>query len=81
MAGAFLINVVNESTIKKLMLVGTAKWLRQDIDTNIGFATIEKRNRLGKLWVLEDILKTSIYPPLYVERKVFFFNCEKGSET
>jgi len=63
LAGAFLLNVIHKPSILRLNEHNVTK-------PKYGI------NRV-KSYVLRDILKTTIYPPLIVETELFYFDCEK----
>jgi hypothetical protein len=74
LAGAFLLNVVHKQAILRLYEYGVAKskYPEWPVVGNIHVGLMEEPN----IEVLRRILKASIYPPLYVETELFFFDCE-----
>jgi hypothetical protein len=75
LAGAFLINVVHKPAIKKLFSMRVAKPLRRTFDVEYEIGLLEER---ASFEGLEKILDDTIYPPLYVETPLFFFNYEQS---
>jgi len=76
LAGAFLINIVHKPTINRLFSLGIAKLKHRNFPVRYGSAHEEKLSRE----VMENILKDTIYPPLFVETELFFFDYEKPKE-
>ena len=75
LAGAFLINFIHKPAIKKLYLMRVAKPLRRTFDVKYEMGLLEER---ASFEGLKKILEDTIYPPLYVETPLFFFNYEQS---
>jgi hypothetical protein len=74
LAGAFLLNVVHKPAILRLYEYGVAKSKYREV-----FVTMEEGGHYmmkPDLEIMERILKDTIYPPLYVETTLFYFDCE-----
>ncbi len=75
LAGAFLINVIHKPAIKKLVMLGVAKPIRQTMDVMYDSVVIDSGSIISNI---DSILEDTIYPPFFVETDLFFFIYEKG---
>ncbi|MCW4010534.1 MAG: hypothetical protein NWF05_07940 [Candidatus Bathyarchaeota archaeon] len=69
LAGAFLLNVVHKPAILRLYKYGVAKNPYREVVPKLDDGEYDVAD-------IDDILKGTIYPPLYVETNLFYFNCE-----
>lgn len=74
LAGAFLINVIHKPAIKKLVMLGVAKSIRQTMPVMYDSVVLDTSSYVSNI---DNILVNTIYPPFFVETDLFFFNYEK----
>ena len=78
LAGAFLLNVIHKPAIMRLFPMRVAKSKYRSFYVQYeGEGTFEEKPNVEGL---KNILKDTIYPPLYVETALFFFDYEKSKE-
>lgn len=73
LSGAFLLNVVHKPAILRLFEYGVAKPKYREVWSKKGGSTYSMRPTVE---IIENILKDTIYPPLFVETTMFYFDCE-----
>lgn len=73
LAGAFLLNVVHKPAILRLFEYGVAKSKYREVWSSKGGATYSMKPTVE---IIKDILRNTIYPPLFVETNLFYFDCE-----
>lgn len=78
LAGAFLLNVVHKPAILRLFEYGIAKSKYREVWSKKGGATYAMRPTVE---IIKNILKDTVYPPLYVETNLFYFDCESPDTT